>query len=360
MPESDVAMRLRAASDDELLSILAAADAADIAMRHPLVADPPRAARPAPGTCEVVLLGALGCRYGMLAGGAGGHLVRTAATTVLVDPGPAALGLLLQLAEQGLFAWSELDAVAVTHFHPDHYSDLIPCLEGMASHAATPDRKLVLVNPTTAERFAAFSPYHVGQDGMVDLVTLAHPATDGPGEASVRVGDLVLHATPALHLEERGCTGSAIGLIYESAAGAIWYTSDTTLAPDLLHQVAVISPAPVLVIAHADASNIDRAPGRAEACHLETRDVPVIAAALRPRQVLIQHYDAAYSGVDYRIAQAVWLQRQLDRSGLPTRVLPSASGLRLVLSNGQIIDHAIVLDSEAAFAVAGYLHTTGR
>ncbi|MBB2914252.1 transposase [Streptosporangium becharense] len=62
----------------------------------------------------------------------------------------------------------------------------------------------------------------------------------------------------------------------------------------LLGQVAAICPTPTMVIAHADASNIDQTPGRTEACHLETRDVPIIAAALQSPYVLIQHYDAAY------------------------------------------------------------------
>ncbi|MBB5817280.1 ribonuclease BN (tRNA processing enzyme) [Streptosporangium becharense] len=351
---------LYTAPDEELVAILAAADAADIAMHCPGGARAPHLTRPASGTCEVLLLGALGCRYGMLSGGAGGHLVRTAATTVLVDPGPAALGMMLQLTEHGLFSWSELDAIAVTHLHPDHYAGLIPCLEGMVSYAATGDRKLLLANPTATERFAAFSPYHLGPGGLVDLVTLAHPATDGRGRTSVRVGDITLHAVPALHTEEAGRTRSAIGLIYESTAGHIWYTSDTNLTDALLGQVAAICPTPTMVIAHADASNIDQTPGRTEACHLETRDVPIIAAALQSPYVLIQHYDAAYSATEYRIAQAVWLQRQLDRSDLPTRVLPSASGLRLTLAVEGIIDYSIVLGSDAASAVADYLQKQAR
>ncbi|MER5643520.1 MBL fold metallo-hydrolase [Streptosporangium sp. NPDC002524] len=149
---------LYTARDEDLIAILAAADAADIALHHPANVKPQPPTRSTPsGTCEVLLLGALGCRYGMLAGGAGGHLIRTATTTVLVDPGPAALGVLLQLTEQGLFHWSELDAIAVTHLHPDHYADVIPCLEGMVSYS-TGGRKLLLANPTSAARFAAFSP----------------------------------------------------------------------------------------------------------------------------------------------------------------------------------------------------------
>ncbi|GAA2120411.1 MBL fold metallo-hydrolase [Actinomadura napierensis] len=343
--------QLLAADDRELEEILAAADTADLAMHAPRTS-PPRVRRPAPGTCEMVLLGSLGCRYGMLAGGAGGHLVRTASASVLVDPGPAALHLLLGLAERGLFHWSELDAICVTHFHPDHYTDLIPCLEGMAGDPAA-GRKLLVANPTAADRFRAFSPYHAG--GMADLVTLAHPRTEGDGEPSVKVGDLTIHATPALHTEETGRTRSAIGLAYRTPAGGIWYTSDTSLAGGLLGEVAALVPEAALVIAHADATNLHPSPERTAACHLETRDVPAIAAALHPGHVLIHHYDAAYAAPRYRIAQAVWLQRELDRRGLPARVLPSAAGMRLTLADGGLRHHHVDVTDDAGAAVAEYL-----
>ncbi|WP_347256966.1 MBL fold metallo-hydrolase [Actinomadura sp. RB99] len=161
---------------------------------------------------------------------------------------------------------------------PDHYSDLIPCLEGMAGEAT--GRKLLVANPTVADRFRAFSPYHA--DGMAGMVTLAHPRTEGDGEPSVKVGDLTIHATPALHTEEIGRTRSAIGLAYQTPVGTIWYTSDTHLGSGLLDDVTVLAPEPALMIAHADATNLRPSPERAAACHLETRDVPAIAAALRP------------------------------------------------------------------------------
>jgi ribonuclease BN (tRNA processing enzyme) len=347
---------LLAATTAELEQILAGADAADMAMREPPAGAAPRRL-PAPRTCEVVILGSLGCRHGMLAGGAGGHLVRTASATVLVDPGPAALGCLLDLARKGLFTWEELDAICVTHLHPDHYAGVIPCLEGMAAHSRR--RKPLLVNPTAAGRFAAFSPYHFG--GMADMITLAHPDTAGDGEPAAKVGDLTIHATPALHTEEKGRARAAIGLAYDTPGGGIWYTSDTSLAPGLLGQVASIMPEPALVIAHADASNITQEPGRAEACHLETRDVPAIAAALGPGHVLIHHYDAAYSGPRYRIAQAAWLQRAMDSRGLPTQVLPSAGGQRLTLAAGTLASDLPGAPDDAGPAVEAYLgHQAAR
>ena len=145
-----------------------------------LAAGPARQA--APGTVEIMLLGALGCRYGMQAGVACGYLLRTPSTSILVDPGPAAHAMLAQLNGNS-FSWAELDAIICTHFHPDHYTGIIPCLEAMASHASG-ERTMLAANPTTAARFAAFSPYHAG--GMADMIALAHPATEGDGEPAVK------------------------------------------------------------------------------------------------------------------------------------------------------------------------------
>ena len=295
----------------------------------------------------------------MLAGGAGGYLLRTPVTSVLVDPGPAAHSMLAQLNGSS-FSWAELDAIICTHFHPDHYAGIIPCLEAMASHAAAGERTILAANPTAAARFSAFSPYHAG--GMADMVILAHPETEGDGEPSVKVGDLNVHAVPAAHTEEPGHRHSAIGLAFGTPAGGIWHTSDTTLADGILDAVTGALPGIGLVIAHADASNINinigTGAGRVAACHLQTRDVLPIARALRPRHVLIQHYDAAYSAPQYRIAQAIWLQRQLDRSHQNLRILPGVSGLRITLDPSGIRDWDICLDSSpAAAAVTSYLRS---
>lgn len=346
---SELVDSLLTASDDELLRILADADTADIAMRTPAAGLAPHRRVTEPGTTEVVLLGALGCRYGMLAGGAGGHLVRTATTTVLVDPGPAALGMLLDLAASGQFDWRELDAIAVTHLHPDHYAGLIPALEAMCSYAPEGARKLVLANPTTTTRFTAFSPYHFGH--MADVITLAHPDTEGDGKPAHTVGDITVHATPALHLEETGRRHSAIGLAYQTNAADIWYTSDTNLTGTMLDAVAAITSRPALVIAHADASNITQTAQRGAACHLETRDVPTIAAALRPGHLLVQHYDAAYSTTAYRLAQAIWLQRRLDT----TTVLPGIHGLSLTLQDEAVKSWTVTLPNEESLAIESYL-----
>lgn len=348
---------LLAASDDELVTILAAADQADIAMHRPGgLTRPAQARRPAPGTTEIVLLGALGCRYGMLAGGAGGYLLRTPGTSILVDPGPAAHPMLAGM-HGSKFDWAELDAIVCTHFHPDHYAGIIPCLEGMASYALPGTRKLLAANPTTTARFAAFSSYHAGQ--MADLITLAHPRTRGTGEPAVKISDLTIHAIPAAHTEEPAHRDSSIGLAFGTPAGGIWHSSDTTLADGLLDAVAEILPDTTLVIAHADASNISEGPQRSAACHLQTRDVLPIAGALRPRHILIQHYDAAYSAPEYRIAQAIWLQRRIGTAPGSPGILPGTNLLRITLTRDGVTGWDLPASSHDIDIIARYLELAG-
>lgn len=131
----------------------------------------------------------------------------------------------------------------------------MPVIEAMATHGN--GRKLLAASPITMDRFTAFSPYHVGADrqgGMVDVVPLAHPDTEGDGEPAVKIADLTIHATPAIHTEAPGRTRTAIGFTYTTDAAQIWYTSDTNLSADLLRAVADILSDPTTVIAHADAA----------------------------------------------------------------------------------------------------------
>ena len=74
--------------------------------------------------------------------------------------------------------------------------------------------------------------------------------------------------------------------------------------------------------------------------------------------MLIQHYDAAYSAPDYRIAQAEWLQRQLHRNHLPGRILPGVSGLHITLEPSGVRDWDIRLDSPSAPHISSYLNIT--
>lgn len=72
---------------------------------------------------EVIILGS-GTATPQLERNASGTLVRTSSLNVLVDIGP---GIMRRLCEARV-DYREIDVILLTHFHPDHVSDLAPFL----------------------------------------------------------------------------------------------------------------------------------------------------------------------------------------------------------------------------------------
>ena len=58
-------------------------------------------------------------------GAQSGYLVEDGGTRVLLDCGP---GVLAKLRERE--GWPQVDAIAITHFHLDHWGDLVPWVWG--------------------------------------------------------------------------------------------------------------------------------------------------------------------------------------------------------------------------------------
>lgn len=70
---------------------------------------------------ELILLGSGTC-VPQTDSYASGHIVRFAGKTILLDCGT---GILRRMAEAGI-DYKTIDAICLTHFHPDHISDLAP------------------------------------------------------------------------------------------------------------------------------------------------------------------------------------------------------------------------------------------
>jgi ribonuclease BN (tRNA processing enzyme) len=65
-----------------------------------------------------------------------GHLLESNGKSVLLDCGPGVLGRLREREE-----WPTLDAIAITHFHLDHWGDLVPWVWGSWYRAGKNDRR---------------------------------------------------------------------------------------------------------------------------------------------------------------------------------------------------------------------------
>lgn len=138
-------------------------------------------------------------------GGAGsGYLLQTDDTNLLLDCGPGVLGRLLER-----ISLKELDAVALTHLHYDHMSDMLSMCYALER---TGRKKLPVYLPDEPRRVHVLL-----EEGPMDL----HPMADFAWNR------LQVRALRAVHPVE------AYSLRIESEGRALVYTGDTTLNPPL-------------------------------------------------------------------------------------------------------------------------------
>jgi ribonuclease BN (tRNA processing enzyme) len=144
-----------------------------------------------------------------------GHLVETLSSRVLLDCGNGVLANLSSIIDPLM-----LDAVFVTHDHPDHFLDLY-ALQALLRYApAGPADPMPLCVP--AGLFEAMTCF-LSDRGNSELKAAftVHDMTDGE---TVGVGDLLV--TP--HRTEH--TGDSFALTVTDGSSSLCYTSDT--APD--------------------------------------------------------------------------------------------------------------------------------
>jgi len=136
---------------------------------------------------QIIFLGTGGGRSIMFsqARRTGGIFIELDKTRLLIDPGP---GSLTTAKELGL-SLRGLDALLVSHIHPDHSTDANAVIDGHAD-----DENFILiaekhvVNPTK-ETYPVISRYHQG---------LCKKYAVGPGE-KIKVKNLTITTTPARH-----------------------------------------------------------------------------------------------------------------------------------------------------------------
>lgn len=323
-------------SDDELIAILKNADAADREILNYHLALANRTEELRNYAFEVTILGSKGCRFGMLTGQVGGIWLKSSKMDIIIDPGPSLTEIVSQLVKMGKdYHLEQLDAILCSHLHPDHTTDLIPTIEGMTI-GMSQNKGMLIGNRTTIESYLAFDRYHMSRVKPVILAldnkSLLDIDFDGVKITSkIQLEELEIVATPTWHFETANSPTTGIGFLIHTPFGSIWYTSDTTLFDGLLETIKELcgSRKLLLVIANADASVIDSDPEKKTASHLLTRDVVKIANTLQPHCIVIHHYDEAYAQLDYRLAQAIYLNRHIEKDEIPVKVLPSEDGLCL-------------------------------
>ncbi|MGH3902508.1 MAG: MBL fold metallo-hydrolase [Pseudonocardiaceae bacterium] len=219
-----------------------------------------------------MLLTVLGCAGSVPAphSPASGYLVRAGDTTVVLDLGNGTFGALQRYLDP-----FHLDALILSHLHPDHCADVSAMTVYRRYHPHSPARDaLALYGPTeVAERLAAAYAPSAAERNITDLSDVydfrlvADP---------FRIGQLEVRAAPVDHPCE------AYALRISHAGQTLVYSGDTGPCPGLV-ELAV--GADVLL---AEASWPD-GPSNPRGIHLSGKQAGQAAAAAGVGRLLITH-----------------------------------------------------------------------
>ena len=232
------------------------------------------------------------------------YLVRHGTTSVVLDLGQGAFTRLAATLEP-----STLDAVVVSHLHPDHYIDLVP-LRHYLRYEFDPPRRVAVVAPAGLD--ARLDGLHA-QPGFaaasLDVRALA------PG--TVVIGGLAIEAARIVHTDDSyGFRVSIAGKEADAAPGLV-YSGDCGRAEDL---DPLVRPGDTLL------TEVSFGPGPVEpgAMHLDGPAVGRLASRTGAGRVLLTHLqmgfdaDATLAAVGAAYDGATAFAWPGDRIDLPT------------------------------------------
>lgn len=225
---------------------------------------------------ELIVLGCSGSGAGPRSA-ASGYLVRTGSTSVVMDLGNGTFGALQRHLDP--FA---LDAVVLSHLHPDHCADVSGLIVHRRYHPQGHGRVLPLHGPSESEvrlavAYAPSSDERVATD-LSDVFDY-HVFVDGPA----RIGDLALSSLPVDH----PCEAYAVRLEHDGRV--LVYSGDTGPCDNL---VELARDADVLLCEATWTDDPERPPG----VHLSGRQAGEAARKAGVGRLLITHVPAWYDG----------------------------------------------------------------
>lgn len=217
---------------------------------------------------EIVTLGTGGGRFAMITQKrrTAGLRIMRGKTSIHVDPGPGALvySIVAGLSPQ------KLDALLISHSHPDHYTDAEVLVEAMTRGTTRKQGILaaprsVLHGSTCCEQ--SISTYHQRMLGRV-MEAKAGEVFD--------VGDFKVHCTGAAHTDP-----DAVGYLFESEGKRILaYTSDTEYFQGISEYYRGVRLLLLCVM---------RPRGKPWKGHMTTTDAARIVAEAKPEMAVLTH-----------------------------------------------------------------------
>lgn len=225
---------------------------------------------------ELIVLGCSGSGAGPHSA-ASGYLVRAGDTALVMDLGNGTFGALQRHLDP-----FRLDAVVLSHLHPDHCADVSGLIVHRRYHPQGPGEVLPLHGPSESEvrlavAYAPSSDERVATD-LSDVFDY-HRFGDGPAD----VGQIALSSLPVDH----PCEAYAVRLEHEGRS--LVYSGDTGPCDTL---VELATDADVLLCEATWTDEPDRPPG----VHLSGRQAGEVARKAGAKRLLITHVPAWYDG----------------------------------------------------------------
>jgi ribonuclease BN (tRNA processing enzyme) len=208
------------------------------------------------------------------------YLVRSGATSLLLDLGQGSFPRLIAAVEP-----ERLDAVVISHLHPDHFIDLVPLRHYLAYQLQPPGRLRVIAPVGIEARIDALHD----RPGFTAATLDCEPPPEGP----LTIGDVTLEMRRVTHTADshamRVATDGAPGLVYSGDCGVAADLAPLIRPGDTLLVEVSFGPGPV-------------PPG---SFHLDAPSVAELARARRPGRVLLTHLQMGLDGEEsIRIVQA--------------------------------------------------------
>lgn len=209
-----------------------------------------------------------------------GNVIATETTTLILDLGR---GCLRTFIEQG-YSIHQIDALCITHTHPDHVADALALLQAhFLEYKKMPERRgkqLQIVGPQGIKAWFDLQLQLLGDDPPYYPVIHEQPE-------QLTLGDVTIHTALLQHVIPD------IGYRVGAQGKAIVYSGDTGATPAL---TTLAQEADLLMLECANDSK------QVTPVHLTPEECGQIATAAQVKQLVLTHYGARHRQVPLSVA----------------------------------------------------------
>lgn len=192
-----------------------------------------------------------------------GYLLEADGRQVLIDCGS---GTLLQLEKAGK-GFKDIDAVFITHLHPDHFADLMPLIHALIS---TPkfnrEKELIIAGPE------GFKKYY--EDALVPILSKREFIRLVEIKNKFELAPFLVHSIKTVHI------GASLAFRFEVGEKSIVFTGDADYDQGLID----FSNNADLLIADSSFPHANKATG-----HLSAKECGLVAEKAGVKKLILSH-----------------------------------------------------------------------